>query len=327
MPITVDGSLTDWSATERINTADTSSGYTLYATEQNSTLVFAIQAPTGVQMVAGTTVYSDTDQNASTGFDVYGGKIGADYSLTLNSNGTETLNAYSATDTTGASPTTVLTLTSAQFAEPTNLNTIEFAIPAASLGNPNAINVAYDIKNTNTATPTVGAIDTYLPISFSDQPYTVDSTAVTQPVHGTERIGIVWSTTSEALSFSSTAYADLIMSVKNQAIQAGIPFDLLSESALTNLSTLLKYSALVFPSFADIQSSQVTAITNTLEQASQAGVGLIAAGNFMTDDQTGAPLPGNSYTSEQLLFGASQSGGAVGTGAVSVTPPTQIRPS
>ena len=61
------------------------------------------------------------------------------------------------------------------------------------------------------------------------------------------RIGIVYSDTTAANYFSATAYSDLIMAAENQAMQAGIPFDLLTEADLTDLSKLVNYDALVFP--------------------------------------------------------------------------------
>src|ERR1700712_5485684 len=97
------------------------------------------------------------------------------------------------------------------------------------------------------------------------------------------------------------------MAVQSQAMQAGISFDLLNESDLTNLAKLANYDALVFPSFSNVQSADVTPITNTLLQATkQFGIGLITAGNFMTNDQTGAALPGDSYARMKLLFDATR---------------------
>ena len=136
----------------------------------------------------------------------------------------------------------------------------------------------------------------------------------TDPTH---RIGIVYSATTAANYFSATAYGQLFMAAQSQAMQAGISFDLLTESDLTNLSKLANYDALVFPSFSNVQASQVAAITNTLEQATrQFGVGLITAGNFMTNDETGAALPGDSYARMKLLFDATRVTG--GTGDVTI---------
>ena len=93
------------------------------------------------------------------------------------------------------------------------------------------------------------------------------------------------------------------MAAQSQAMQAGASFDLLTESDLTNLSKLASYDALIFPSFTDVHASDVVAITNTLVQATrQFGVGLITAGDFMTNDEAGAPLPGDSLRPDEAFL-------------------------
>src|SRR5262249_49898487 len=145
------------------------------------------------------------------------------------------------------------------------------------------------------------------------QPYLVyEPTSTNLP----DRIGIVYSATTadnyfrstdDAPGAPSTAYSQLFMAVQSQAIQAGISFDVVTESDLTNLSKLANYRALIFPSFKNVQTSALSAITDTLLQATrQYGIGLITAGDFMTNDQTGTPLPGNSYARMQLLFDATR---------------------
>ena len=118
-----------------------------------------------------------------------------------------------------------------------------------------------------------------------------------------KRIGIVYSATTAADFFSLGAYSQLFMSAQAQAMQSGIPYDILQESDLTSLTTLAKYDALVFPSFRAVEASQVNAIANTLEQATkQFGIGLIAGGEFMVVDQNGNALAGDSYSRMKLLF-------------------------
>ena len=60
------------------------------------------------------------------------------------------------------------------------------------------------------------------------------------------------------------------MAAQNQAMQAGISFDLLTEADLTDLAKLANYDALVFPSFTNVQAADVAAITNTLAAGDQA---------------------------------------------------------
>ena len=41
------------------------------------------------------------------------------------------------------------------------------------------------------------------------------------------------------------------MAAQSQAHAAGVPFDILTESDLTNLSMVVNYDAIIFPSFAN----------------------------------------------------------------------------
>ena len=92
-----------------------------------------------------------------------------------------------------------------------------------------------------------------------------------------------------------TAYSQLIMAAQSQAIAAGVPFDILTESDLTNLSKVVNYDAIIFPSFANVQQSKLSAIEEVLTKAVyNYGVSLVAAGNFMTNDETGTAFPDTS---------------------------------
>lgn len=104
------------------------------------------------------------------------------------------------------------------------------------------------------------------------------------------RIGIVHSSTSEKFAYSSDQYARLFMEAQNQALQAGIPFDILTEADLTDLSIVKQYNALVFPSFVAAPASQIEAIYASLKIASEDyHIGMIAQGPFLThDDANGA---------------------------------------
>ena len=91
---------------------------------------------------------------------------------------------------------------------------------------------------------------------------------------------------------------------------AGVPFDILTEDDLTNLAKLVNYDTLIFPSFANVPAAKLAAIQDTLTTATQHyDVGLIAAGNFMTNDETGAALPGDSYARMKSLLGVSWKAG------------------
>lgn len=282
LPKLIDGNLSDWNLSERIDYGYVA-GYTLYGTSDGTNLYFALTAPTAIG--ANTTFWFNTDQNALTGYLVFGYAIGAEYNVNVAADGT--LSLYSG----GAGETAVVTnLTAAYSADGT---TLEFAVPLAAIGNPGTINTVYDVNDA-----------VFSPPDYTTTPYVVYNTGAvrTDPM---TRIGIVYSQTTASHYFSETAYSHLFMAVQSQAMQAGVAFDLLSESDLTDLSKLANYDALVFPDFSHVQSSQVLAITDTLLQATREfGIGIITSGNFMTNDETGAALPGNAYAREMLLLDA-----------------------
>ena len=94
---------------------------------------------------------------------------------------------------------------------------------------------------------------------------------------------------------------------------AGVPFDLLTEADLTNLAKLASYDTLIFPSFRNVPADKLTAIQDTLTTlVKNYHVGLITAGDFMTNDETGAALPGDSYARMKSLLGVSRVDGASG---------------
>ncbi|WP_150291411.1 cadherin domain-containing protein [Sphingobium estronivorans] len=300
--VTIDGSLNDWFATDRIDDNGTS-GYEIYSTFDSGDFVFALKAP--VAIGANTTVWLNTDGKTSTGYQIFGFAGGAEYNVNFAADGT--INLY----TGAAGQTLVLSgLTAAWSADHT---VVEFRLPAASVGNPAAMYSYYDIND---------AI--FMPSNYQSAPFTVfnQTTATEAP---DMRIGIVFSQTTADAYFSSTAYSQLFMSVQSQAMQAGIPFDILTEDDLTDLNKLSHYDALVFPSFRNVPTDKVEAITHTLEIASkQLGIGLIAAGEFMTNQpyvQGGAvggdPLPGDPYAQMKVLFDATRVTG--GTGDVQIT--------
>jgi serralysin len=297
--INLNGDLSDWVASERIDYGDVA-GYSLYAQPQGDFFYFALNSP--VVIGANTTFWFNTDLDATTGFQIFAATVaigGAEYNLNINADGI-TASLY-----TGAAGET-LVLANIQIAYSSDSHSIEFAIPTAALGNPGAIDVLYDVNNT-----------IFGPTDYTLQPYVAYANNGVTRVDPSMRIGIVYSDTTAANYFSATAYSDLIMAAENQAIQAGIPFDLLNEADLTDLAKLANYDALVFPSFTNVQSGDVAAITNTLLQATkQFGIGLITSGEFMTNDETGLALAGDPYARMKMFFDATRADG--GTGDVTI---------
>ncbi|WP_242443458.1 cadherin domain-containing protein [Sphingobium sp. LB126] len=307
--VTIDGSLDDWFATDRIDD-NSNPAYQIYSTVDNGDFVFALKAP--VAIGTNTTVWLNTDGKTSTGYQIFGFAGGAEYNINFAADGT--INLY----TGGAGQTLVLSgLTAAWSADHT---VVEFRLPTAAVGNPSAMYSYYDINDT-----------TFLPSNYLSAPFTVfnQPTATEAP---DMRIGIVFSQTTSDAYFNSTAYSQLFMSIQSQAMQAGIPFDILTEADLTDLNKLSHYDALVFPSFRNVPVDQVEAITHTLEIASkQLGIGLVAAGEFMTNQPHvsggtigGDPLPGDPYAAMKVLFDATRVTGGTGNVQVNATDPTGL---
>ncbi|KQN19486.1 cadherin [Sphingomonas sp. Leaf33] len=290
----VDGNLSDWSTADRID-RELPNGYAIYARAVGDSFLFALKSPTAIG--ANTTAWLNTDRNTATGYQIFGFAGGAEYNVNIDANGVVSLFKGD------AGQTLVLAgLTAAWSADRTAL---EFAVPKAAIGNPAAIDTLFDINNS-----------VFLPGSFSSGGFTVYNSVDIAPAADT-RIAIVWSDTTAAAYFSQTAYSQLFMAAQSQAMQAGVPFDIIRESDLTDLAKLAKYDSIVFPSFRNVDASKVDAITTTLQQAvKQFGIGLIAGGEFMTNAANGSALPGDSYARMKLFFDVTRVTG--GTGDVTV---------
>ncbi len=280
--ITLDGSLGDWSAADQIDHSLSTSGYDIYAKATGDSFVFALKAP--VAIGAGTTAWLNTDQNSATGFKIFGANGGAEYNINFDASGVPRL--Y-----TGDAGATLVPDAAIKYAYSADHTTVEFSVQKSAIGSPVAINTLWDVNNS-----------TFLSSNYATTQYEVLNLPVRTDF--SKKIGIVYSETTANAYFSKTAYTQLFMAAQNQATMAGVSFDILTESDLTNLAKLANYDALLFPSFANVQSGQLTAIENTLKLAvQQLHIGLITSGNFMTNDQTGAALPGDSYARMKSLLG------------------------
>ncbi len=282
--LTIDGKLDDWTAADRIDRG-LPAGYAIYARSNGTDMAFALKAP--VAIGANTTAWLNTDRDAKTGYQVFGFAGGAEYNVNVNADGTVSL--Y----TGGAGETLVLAnLHAARSADGTVL---EFSVPKSAIGNPQAIDTLYDVNDA-----------VFLPGSYSSAPFTVfNDTGIKAATD--HRVAIVWSETTAKNYFSETAYSQLFMAAQSQAMQAGVPFDILTEDDLTSLATLAKYDSIVFPSFRNVDAAKADKIAQTLEQATrQFGIGLIAGGEFMTNGADNAALAGDSYARMKLLFDATR---------------------
>ena len=283
----------EWTAAMRLDHPGANpAGYALYGTIEGDAFVFRLESllPIGVN----TTLWLNADGSTATGYPIFDWLgAGADFNINFvpDAQGLAVPSLF-----TGASGQTLVGAI-ADFAFSADRTAVEFQVPLAQLGlasAPASTAVYADVNDT-----------AFLPGDYTLPPLTVVDPA-TLPVRteAGHRIGIVYSTTSAAKFFDATAYADLFMAAQNQARMAGTPFDILTEDDLTSLAKLVNYDTLVFPSFANVPLAKLAAIRGNLETVVyQYGTGLITAGNFMTNDETGASLAGNAYATMKALLG------------------------
>lgn len=303
--IQIDGSLSDWSSNLRID-AGAVDGYQIYATTDATDYIFAFAAPTAVG--ANTTIWLNTDLNQATGYQLWG-TVGAEFNVNFKSDGSAALYSGAAGGTLVAD-----NLVLAYNADKTM---VELRVPKDLLGNPGSIDTVYDINDT-----------AIIPSFYQDNAIRVwDDSELASVIPATDtRIAIVYSATTAANYFSQTAYSDLFMAAQSQAAQAGVPFDIITEADLTDINKLAQYKAIVFPSFRNVQASQADEIAHTLQLASQEfHVGFIVSGEFMTNDENGNAMAGNSYSRMATLLDATRvTGGTATSLTVTATDPTGV---
>ena len=311
--IALDGQFTDWPATDSImRPGNTVAGYQVYgALIDDVTLgknyVIGINATVATDPViaANTFIYLNTDQNRATGFGPFGSPVGAEYYVQFSPDSNGALQPYLYSVTSAGVATQLNAGAPLNYGISSDGESIEVAIPQLLLtptggAAPTSINFASLINNGPTA----------LPSDFNSSPeYTItDPSTLVTVNHSLKKVGIVYSATTAALYFGGgsvgeTAYTDLFLATQHQAAAAGVSCDLLSEADLTNVAKLSQYSALIFPAMNCVQSSQASEIVSALSHVVyDYHVPIITAGNFLTNDQTGAPLLGNSYANMQGLL-------------------------
>ena len=312
----IDGSLSEWDSSDRLDLPGTgATGYRLYGTIETTgtgtaatpSYVFALQAP--VAIGANTTFWLNTDRNGTTGLQSSPDSgTGAEYYVEFSSqivDGKAVVQPF-LWDAAGVYQGPI-----ANYAYGPDGKTLEFSLPATSVKTTGgSIDVKVDVND-----------NAFLPGVFANAPFTVNAPAAPAPAH-TLKVGIVYSATTAAHYFGTadptvgqTAYGQLFMAAQNQATAAGVPFDVLSEADLKDLTKISGYDALVFPSFRNVNTTDLQAIQDTLTQAVyKYHVGLITAGDFMTNDQNGTPLAGDPYTRMKTLLDLQRDGGTTTAG-------------
>ncbi|MEM8829159.1 MAG: hypothetical protein AAGE96_07360 [Cyanobacteria bacterium P01_G01_bin.19] len=140
-----------------------------------------------------------------------------------------------------------------------------------------------------------------------------------------KKVGIVYSQTTanqffglDDVAANQTAYSQLYMSVQEEVMMSGVPFDLLTEEDLKDINNLVDYDTLIFPSIRNVQQSDLQQIQDTLTDAVyKYNIGIVTAGDFMTNSETGDVLAGDPYFRMKSLLGLQPE--AFGTEHVSLT--------
>ena len=297
-----DGVLTEWTASQRLETPMTTvDGYEFYGQYSDGQFTFGFKS--AVAIGPNTTFWLNTDGNTATGTQVFGYAGGAEFNVNIGSDGVARL--YSG----NAGQTLVGTI---DYKLGPDGKTIEFAVPKAMLGAAvTSVSILADVNDS-----------VYLPANYLSPAYTVYDPASLPPVTETgNKIAIVFSQTTANNYFSEMAYSQLVMAAQSQAMAAGIPFDLVSEADLADLSKMVNYDAIVFPSFRNVPANYEAIYDVLSKLVYQYDVSLIAAGDFMTNDASNASLPNNAYERMQTLFGVNRVGGESGvTVNVEATP-------
>ena len=318
--ITIDGNITDWLATDRLDylPGTSTTGYESYGKFAGDAYIFALKAPTGTSLGTNTTFWLDTDRNSSTGYQIFqpGGTFagfgGAEYKISIDPDGKAYL--YTATGTSTFTRNT----NPLSFKFDSASQVLELAVSRSLLnGTPQAINI-YESVN---AVTTAGSQTVYLPGDFNTSSYTIFANKVLPTrTDLSKRVGIVYSQATADkyfgldLATNQTAYSQLFMATQSQAMQAGIPFDLLTEADLKDMSKLVNYDSLIFPSFRFVNSADLQAIEDNLTDAVyKYGIGLITAGDFLTNNETGAVLSGDPYKRMKTLLDVTRTVGGAPT--------------
>ena len=293
-PSQFDGLLTEWTAGQRLETPMTTvDGYEFYGQYAEGSFNFGFKS--AVAIGPNTTFWLNTDGSAATGTQVFGYAGGAEFNVNIGADGVARL--YSGT----AGQTLVGTI---DYKLGPDGKTIEFAVPKAMVGAAvSSVSILADVNDS-----------VFLPSNYLSPAYTVyDPASLPAATETGNKVAIVFSQTTANNYFSQMAYSQLVMAAQSQAMAAGVPFDLIAETDLTDLSKLVNYDAIIFPSFRNVPANYAAIQDVLTKLVYQYVVSLIAAGDFMTNDAAGASLPNNAYERMQTLFGINRTGGASGT--------------
>ncbi|RVU84209.1 hypothetical protein EOL70_12035 [Leucothrix sargassi] len=286
--ITIDANKSDWSASDRLDLDPSvaTSAAEIYGRYEDGKYKFLIHDFYTANVTAGSTLWLNTDDNVSTGHQVFGYAGGAEYNLNFYIDNQPYLYSGGAGEKFENGPINFATV-----ADGNGGSILEIEVPETMIGSPSGDGVSLIVDLNNAS---------YLPRSY----YPATNSYLVERQRSNAPIAIVYSETSEAQFFDSKAYAQLYMSIQAQAMMAGLPFDLISEDDLLDLDKITKYKTLVFPYAANIKAANLAGIELNLTTAvNDYNVGIVTAGNFLTNNETGGNLTDDAYIRMKSLMG------------------------
>ena len=306
--ITIDGNLSDWTTSDRLDFLPGLgvTGYEVYGRLEGDNYIFALKSD-GDAIGAGTTVWLNTDRDSTTGYRVFGSTVGAEYNVNFFSDNAPYL--Y-----TGAAGENFIS--GLNYSYSSDRTSVEFAVPVSVITDaPQSVDLVIDVNDS-----------VFLPGDYSGQNYTIFADKNLPPrTDDSKKVGIIYSQTTadrffglDDVELNQTGYSQLFMSVQEEVMMSGVPFDLLNEDDLKDINNLVNYDTLIFPSIRNVQQGDLQQIQNTLTDAVyNYNIGIVTAGDFITNSETGEALAGDPYFRMKTLLGLQPE--AFGTGNVSLT--------
>ncbi len=296
--ISIDGDLSDWNILERLNLPENLPPYlsendAIYAKYDDSSNAYLFALKTTAQKIgANTTFWLNTDNDVDTGFKVWGSYGGAEYFVNIYS-GDDKPYLYDGNGAFVAGPL--------EYSYNDEKTVIELSIPSSFLGNiDGGIGVIADLND-----------QVFFPQYYDLGQFFVSNSPLDLPTKtfSDKRVGIVYSQTSKEHFYDANlkikkAYSQIFMTMQYQSMMAGVPFDLLSEDDLTDISKLIKYDTLIFPNFSFVPKDKIKEIHDALYAAIYYyGIGIITAGDWMTNLSDGSAINGDAYKNMKQMLG------------------------
>jgi hypothetical protein len=294
--VVVDGDLSEWAIKDRLNIpanlppylAEGNAIYGKFVGGSEPAYVVAVRS-TGAPIASNTTLWLNTDQNALTGYRIWGSYGGAEYFVNVYSD--LSVHLYNAQ---------FGWVSSLQYAYSSDGQSLEVSIPLDRLEGVapySSLDLLGDINDNVFLFPEdywSGAQYTILGQPFDYPPRT----------DFTRKVGIVYSETNRSNFYSDKAYSQLFMALQNQAMMAGVAFEFIEESELRDLKNLVNLDALLFTYFAHVPDDSRDEIYDNLYKAVyHYGIGIVAADNWLTNNGNGESIPGDAYRFMKQLLG------------------------